>query len=85
MKRTQIYLTNEEWRALSIESTAHNVSLSELIRRAIDQVYVHNGKDDFEQALRAATGLWKDRADIGDTDAYVRSLREDDRMQRLGL
>jgi hypothetical protein len=84
MKRAQIYLTNDEWRQLSLESSSQNVPISELIRRAVDQVYGHGGSDDLEQAMRDAAGLWKDRTDIGDTDEYVRFLREDDRMQRLG-
>jgi hypothetical protein len=85
MKRTQIYLTNDQWRELSAISHRESTPVSELIRRAIDQVYGHNGHDDFDQALNAVTGLWKDRTDLGDTDDYVRSLRQDTRLQRFGL
>ena len=85
MKRTQIYLTNEQWRDLSVLSADEHVPVSELIRRAIDRVYKHNGRDDFDQALEAVTGMWKDRTDIGSTDDYVRSLRKDTRMERYCL
>ncbi len=85
MKRTQIYLTNEQWRELTILSSEEKVPISELIRRAIDRFYKHNGDDDFDQALEAVTGMWKDRADIGTTDEYVRSLRDDNRLEGLGL
>jgi hypothetical protein len=85
MKRTQIYLTNEQWQELSVLSANERVPVSELIRRAIDQMYKHNGHDDFDQALDAVTGMWKDRTDLGTTEEYVRSLREDDRLERFGL
>ncbi len=85
MKRTQIYLTNEQWRELSVISTTERVPVSELVRRAIDQVYKRDGNDDFDQALDAFTGMWKDRIDLEATDDYVRSLRRDTRMDRLAL
>ena len=85
MKRTQIYLTNEQWRELTILSSEQNVPISALIRRAIDRFYKHNGHDDFDQALDAVAGMWKDRTDIGTTDDYVRSLRDDNRPARFGL
>jgi hypothetical protein len=28
-------------------------------------------------------GLWKDRAGMGDAEAFVRNLRDDDRLERL--
>jgi len=34
-------------------------------------------------ALLSAVGLWKDRADLPETAAYVRGLRKDDRLKRL--
>jgi hypothetical protein len=85
MKRTQIYLTNDQWRELSVLSSEKRTTVSALIRRAIDQVYQHDGHDDFDQALQAVMGIWKDRTDIGSTDDYVRSLRRDTRMERFGL
>ena len=85
MKRTQIYLTSEQWRELSVASEHEKVPVSELIRRAVDQVYKHDGGDDFDQALDAVAGLWKDRTDLASTDEYVRSLRQDNRIERFGL
>ena len=85
MKRTQIYLTNEQWRELSVLSANESVPVSELIRRAIDHVYKRLGNDDFDQALDAFVGMWKDRTDLGSTDDFVRSLRKNTRMERFGL
>jgi apolipoprotein N-acyltransferase len=35
------------------------------------------------QMLRQTIGIWKDRTDLGDSTAFVRSLRDDDRLERL--
>lgn len=35
------------------------------------------------EALLSAVGLWGDRPDLPDTQAYVRSLRKGDRLKRL--
>ncbi len=37
------------------------------------------------RAMEAFVGIWKDREDIGDPDEYVRKLRHDTRLKRLGL
>jgi len=33
--------------------------------------------------MMAAVGLWKDRTDLPDTEAYIRNLRGGDRLERL--
>ena len=34
-------------------------------------------------AMQAVVGIWKDRTDIGSTEAYVRGLRRGTRLKRL--
>jgi len=58
-------------------------SMSELIRSALDRKYLGSRPGDFESAVRAACGIWKDRKDIGDTADYVRKLRKGTRLERL--
>jgi len=85
VKRTQIYLRSEQWQKLQIESEREHKSVAELIRQAIDKIYLAKRKPNFEEALDAVTGIWADRTDIGSTEEYVRSLRCGTRLKRFGL
>lgn len=84
MKRTQIYLTTEQWNTLRAMSSQTHQSMSGLIRVAIDRKYPRRRSYGFESSVRAASGIWKDRKDIGDTAAYVRELRKSTRLQQNG-
>ena len=83
MKRSQIYLLDSQWQKLIALSKQHGQSVAELIRTAIDKVYVKRTETDFESALRKGFGIWKERTDLGNTDSYVRMLRTDKRINRL--
>lgn len=83
MKRTQIYLSTEQWENLHAMSFQTHQSMSALIRAAIDRKYLRSQLSNFESSVRGALGIWKGRKDIGDTAAYVRELRKDTRLQRL--
>lgn len=83
MKRTQIYLSESQWRDLSIISGYENKSISELIRKAISKVYNNKDKDRFINALSNVEGLWKDRKDIGKTEDFLRKIRKDNRIERF--
>ena len=39
MKRTQIYLTMDQWRTLTLTSLREKTPIAELIRRAVDRLY----------------------------------------------
>jgi hypothetical protein len=56
--------------------------MSELVRQAIRETYLSPSADR-TAAMRAVVGLWKDRADVGDSTEYVRKLRDDSRLDRL--
>ena len=80
MKRTQIYLTMDQWRTLTRTSLREKTTVAELIRRAIDQSYSTQAPSHFGEALDAVTGIWADREDIPSSEAYVRALRDEDRL-----
>jgi len=84
MKRTQLYLDDDLWEALHAQAILARTSVSELVRRAARDRYLGN-LEERRAAMMGIVGLWKDRADIEDTETYIRSLRDDDRLERLGI
>lgn len=73
MVRTQIYLSDEEARALEREARATGRTKSRLIRDAIDRVYL--GTRDTDEVLRSlerSAGAWRRRESGA---AYVERLR----------
>ena len=84
MRRTQIYLDDQQRRKLERVAKRTHRTLSDLIREAIDARYTATPKEDFLEALRSgAFGVWKERKDLGTTDAYVRRQRRGRRIERL--
>lgn len=84
MRRTQIYLDDRQRRKLDRVAKRTRRTVSDLIREAIDARYTASPREDFLEALRAgAFGVWKERADLGTTDAYVSRQRRGRRIDRL--
>ena len=76
MHRTQVYLKETERRILHLISQKEHTSLSELIRRAIEKVYLKEAEDrSLEKAIDLIAGIWTKRRDLGSTDGYIRLLR----------
>jgi hypothetical protein len=71
--RTQITLTDSQYQQLRTESEQTGRSLSELVRRALDNTYGGNAKKELLEAIDASFGLWSDRELDG--EAYVDSMR----------
>jgi hypothetical protein len=73
MVRTQIYLSDEEARALEREARASGRTKSRLIRDAIDRVYL-GGRDTAEvlRSLQKSAGAWRRRESGA---AYVERVR----------
>src|SRR3990170_4031971 len=74
MERTQIYLTEEERRALKTLATRLDRSQSALIREAIDRYLDRYQEGNRLDLLRQARGLWADRRDLPDFEAVRREL-----------
>jgi hypothetical protein len=83
VRRTQIYLTDEQGKVLERRRKATGHTVSELIRAAIDQVYrgprVVSRTQRVSQARRTA-GAWRDFPETG--AEYVERLRGGRRLAR---
>jgi hypothetical protein len=84
MKRTQLYLDDDLWAALHAQAILGGTSISELVRIAARDRYMGN-LEERRAAMMGIVGLWKDRTDIEDSEAYIRNMRDDNRMERLGI
>ena len=82
MKRTQLYLDENIWKLLEIQSRQTGTSISELVRQAIRDKYLPP-PEERRRAMQAVVGLWKDRTDLPDTETYIRQLRRGRRLRRL--
>ena len=84
MRRTQIYLTEEQGRVLEGRSRATGHTISELIRVAIDTTYSRGrqlSRADRVRLARRTAGAWKDFPETGAD--YVERIRGTRRLARL--
>ena len=84
MRRTQIYLSEEQGRYLERRSRATGRTVSELIRTAIDDAYLKRRPMDRAERLRivrSTAGAWKDFPYTG--SEYVERIRGSGRLARL--
>lgn len=82
MVRTQLYLDAQTHRRLRELADRQGRTVSDLVREAVARAYGPGESDARRTTLDAINGLWQDRADLDDTDAYVRRLRRDTRRKR---
>lgn len=83
MRRTQIYLSEEQGRLLERRSKATGDSVSQLIRSAIDEAYRRPhaaSRTDRVQIARRTAGAWRDYPETG--SEYVERLRSGARLTR---
>ena len=81
MKRTQLYLDEDMARTLAAESRRRRTTVSELVRDAIATVYGSRTRGDRHAIIHRLAGVWADRQDLADTEAFIRSVRAE-RPQR---
>ncbi len=84
MRRTQIYLTEEQGTLLERRSRASGRTISELIRAAIDTMYSRHramSRSEKVRVARRTAGSWKDFPETG--AAYVERIRGARRLARL--
>jgi metal-responsive CopG/Arc/MetJ family transcriptional regulator len=84
MRRTQLYLDEDLWKALHARAKREKTTISELVRQAVRERYIGD-PEKRRAALMGIVGLWKDRTDLPDTETYIRNLRKSTRRKRLGL
>jgi len=85
MKRTQLYLDDDLAKILSTVSRQRRTTVSELVRECIRDKFGRKQKVDKVALAREVAGIWKKRRDIGDTEKYVRRLRQDTRRERMKI
>ena len=85
MKRTQLYLDDDMARILATVSRQRGATISELVRECVREKFGQTGVLDKAAMARRLAGIWKDRADLGDTRRFVRRLRKGTRRRRLRL
>jgi hypothetical protein len=84
MRRTQIYLTDEQGRLLERRSRSTGTTVSELIRAAVDEVYVRRrtmSRSEQVRLARRTAGAWKAFPETG--AEYVERVRGSRRLARL--
>jgi hypothetical protein len=84
VRRTQLYLEDDLWAALHAKALLEKATISELVRVAVRERYM-GSQEERRADMMAAVGIWKDRDDLPDTETYVRDLRKDTRLKRLGI
>lgn len=85
MRRTQLYLDDEECTLLDRAAAHTGASKSELVRRAIREQYGRASATARLAALHRSAGAWQEQADTGAD--YVEHARGDvnDRLAGLGM
>jgi hypothetical protein len=83
MKRTQLYLDDDLWTTLHNKAQREKTTVSDLVRKAAREQYIGN-VEERRSAMLGVVGLWKNRADMPDTETFLRNLRDEDRLGQLG-
>jgi hypothetical protein len=86
MRRTQIYLTDEQCRALSRRASDTGLSQAEVIRRVIDRALgLADDTGHRVEAVNATAGLLADLPDWPECLSQVRGRGADERRRKLRL
>jgi hypothetical protein len=84
MKRTQIYISEEQDRLLAARAEDAGLSKAALIRRLLDQgLGIDDGADARLRAIDETFGILPDAPDWPDWLAAVRGASADERLRRL--
>ncbi|HEV2421115.1 MAG TPA: CopG family transcriptional regulator [Candidatus Acidoferrales bacterium] len=82
MRRTQLYLDDDIWKALHVQSRQRRTSISDLVRQVVRDRY-GSSPANRRRAMTALVGMWKDRNDLPGATTYIRRLRKGKRLKRL--
>ena len=85
MRRTQIYITDEQERRIAARAADTGVSKARVIRRMLDaELGIDDGAAERRRAIEATAGLLADAEDWGPWLERVRGGDADERLRRLG-
>jgi hypothetical protein len=82
MRRTQLYLEEDTWKALRIRSRQQGTTVSALVRDVVREKYLRSPHSRAE-AMHRWAGIWRDRRELADAESYLRRLRKGRRLRRL--
>jgi hypothetical protein len=87
MRRTQIYLTDEQTAKIAQLADDRHASRAEIIRRILDEALGigDEGDDEARAAIEATAGLCRDYPDWPEWLDSVRGRTADERLSSLGL
>jgi 8-oxo-dGTP pyrophosphatase MutT (NUDIX family) len=85
MRRTQIYLTDEQDRLLDQRARDLGVSKAEAIRRLLDERLGIDAGRERTEAIRQTAGVLADYPDWPEWLSSVRGPSAEERLHRLGL
>lgn len=86
MRRTQIYITDEQARLIAARAADAGVPKAEVIRRILDAgLGLDGGSEERVRAIRATAGVLPDAPDWPEWLAEVRGEGAGARLRRLGL
>lgn len=75
MERTQIYFDKAEKDNLMKVAKKKGKTMAEVVREAVAEYLVKEQESSLDK-LADACGIWQDRDDIGDSDAFVSDMRK---------
>jgi metal-responsive CopG/Arc/MetJ family transcriptional regulator len=76
MVRAQIYLDENLKSGLHRLSAKRRVTVSELIRQAVEQ-FLERGSSNSEEAMERSFGEWRSLKDLGNSSVYVRKIHRE--------
>lgn len=86
MRRTQVYITEEQDRLIAARAVDAGVPKAQVIRRILDEgLGLDAGVDERVAAIRATAGILPDAPDWPEWLASVRGVSADERLRKLGL
>lgn len=85
MRRTQIYLTDEQDRRIAARAADAGVAKAEVIRAILDEALgLGDGVQERRRAIEATAGILPDAQDWPEWLSRVRGAPADERLRRLG-
>ena len=78
MNRARLYF----WSVLHARRREADISPSDVDGQSVRDLYFGDQRER-QAEMEAAIGVWAERSELSDVEDYLRTLREDDRIERL--